>query len=72
VSFWSKIGDGVDLTIQAVARHGKTECPDCGSFNKRGHGCRCFEKKEKWSDKLSTEDIQELLKLAYELTIRKD
>lgn len=31
----------LDSKLLKLARHGKTECPACGEFNKRGYGCRC-------------------------------
>jgi len=36
-----KVEKWVYSKLLKLARHGKTECPACGEFNKRGYGCRC-------------------------------
>lgn len=36
-----KVEKWLDSKLLKLARHGKTECPACGEFNKRGYGCRC-------------------------------
>lgn len=70
MGLFKRFKDKLDSFLTSVARHGKSECPECGSFNKIGHGCRCYDRKDKWSDRLSTEDIQALLKRAYERTTK--
>ena len=38
---FDKLGKWIDNAIMVIARHGKTECHDCGTFKPKGIACMC-------------------------------